>query len=410
MSTKTEFIGFTFDGIHSSAFNAVVTIDNRLPIGLTPEFTHKTTTIPGKAGALYWGTDIGNRIFDIPLAFTGVTSSQLSQMKKWLAPDNVGQLIFDESPYMYHMVRVNSIPIMEVVPFETTTRVGISNAASFRQHLYNGEIKLQFIAFEPYGTGVTALSPLLLSSGNFPGWWGASGRLPYYFNMGSYTTVMVTPGTRTQDDWDSSNNPLQVYQGGDAPAPLTISFAIGGSPTTPITITNLSLNKIFTIGALSVLNADALHWHVYIKPLTGEVIGHAVSSTNASGVDTYSKYVLNGICVGVFPYVQNINPPYIGIITRADATHASIDPASASLYARNSVALDRAYLLGHDGINGGTAYAQYISHASSDTLLVTTTDPIIFTGGRVGMVIIPNLFHISPSVYEVAVTYSYKYQ
>jgi hypothetical protein len=73
---KGDFIGFTFNDIHSSELGIVrVSSGNRYEEQLTPQFKDKSVEIPGKEGAIYLGSEIDKREFRIPFAFAGITEN-----------------------------------------------------------------------------------------------------------------------------------------------------------------------------------------------------------------------------------------------------------------------------------------------------------------------------------------------
>ena len=146
-----DFIRLTFDGKKTSDFNLyVVSNSGRYTAPLAPQFENRTTSVPGRPGLLYWGTDLGNQEFSISLATDSMTGTQLNEFRKAFAPGKLGNLTFEESFYKTYKVMLSAPPTLSFLPFEKNG-----------ENIYKGEVELQMITLEPYGYSEVPLVPTI---------------------------------------------------------------------------------------------------------------------------------------------------------------------------------------------------------------------------------------------------------
>lgn len=139
-----EFLGFSFNGRHSSEFNLTVVSSGLTQRALFAEFEDKTVEVSGRDGAYYFGTKIKTRPLNVSVAFDNLTSSKKRELLLWLKPQLVAKLFFDEAPYKYYWAKLASPPSFSFVPFETDITGGV-------EHLFKGTLELTFVANDPYG-------------------------------------------------------------------------------------------------------------------------------------------------------------------------------------------------------------------------------------------------------------------
>ena len=78
---KGDFIGFTFDGIHSSELGIVrVSGGDRYEEALVPSLSLKTTNVPGGDGSYYFGTNYTQRNINLQIAFDSLTQQQFMRL------------------------------------------------------------------------------------------------------------------------------------------------------------------------------------------------------------------------------------------------------------------------------------------------------------------------------------------
>lgn len=215
-----DFIRLTFDGVKTSDLNLyVVSNSGRYTTSLSPQFENRTTSVPGRPGLLYWGTDLGAQELTIQLATDGITGTQLNKLKKLFVPGKLGTLSFEESSYREYKVMLLAPSSMNFVPFIKT------EASGYPTSLYKGEIELQLTTLEPYGYSITGLytgsldNPSRLESG-----------LPRLADFPATTTTYhISHNIRVQNRATTANkaqnvNSVYISHAGNAEGELDLIF------------------------------------------------------------------------------------------------------------------------------------------------------------------------------------------
>ena len=141
MALDMDFIGFSFNGRHSSEFNVyLVSNGSRYQDVLVPSPTDYTEQVPGRAGELYFGSDIESRQFSISIAYDDLSERQVRQLRQWLTPKATGELIFDERPYKAYSAKISGSPTLDFICFDKTDG----------SRVYKGEGSIEFICYYPY--------------------------------------------------------------------------------------------------------------------------------------------------------------------------------------------------------------------------------------------------------------------
>ena len=140
-----DFIGFTFNGQHSSKFKVLRTNDgsDRYQDDLIPGISDSSEEVPGGNGVYYFGSKFNSRDFDINIAYDEITESDKRAIKLWLYPDHdLHPLIFDERPYITYWVKLSKNPQFSELCFDNK-KTG--------ERTYKGEAQLSFTAYMPFG-------------------------------------------------------------------------------------------------------------------------------------------------------------------------------------------------------------------------------------------------------------------
>ncbi len=149
MFDTNGYLGFTFAGRHSSEFGLLVVSDgSRYHQTFYNQFSDSVVSVPGKAGGYYFGTQFSQRDFDINCVFDNITSHTVQKIQKWLYPNVVGWLIFDEQPYKRYLVKLSTVPSFNFIPFDEFKTGG---GYSFQKEILKGELNLSFFMLEEYG-------------------------------------------------------------------------------------------------------------------------------------------------------------------------------------------------------------------------------------------------------------------
>lgn len=139
--TSSDYIGFTFNGVHSSELGIKRTSEgSRFNENLLPTFQDKTVQVPGGDGMYHFGSYYTQRQFNISYAFDALTEEQLARIKNVFGDKKIHELIFDETPYKVYQAKVTGSASIKHIPFEE----GETN------RLYKGEGSIQFTAYNPY--------------------------------------------------------------------------------------------------------------------------------------------------------------------------------------------------------------------------------------------------------------------
>lgn len=165
---KGDFIGFTFNNVHSSELGIMRVSDgNRYTENLLPAFQEKTVQVPGADGTYYFGSYYTQKQIDLSIVFDEMTQEQFVRAKQLFGDKNIHSLIFDESPYKYYKVKSTGTPNFKYVCFDKdrdknerdfhfgrdirdkSSLYGV-NARKHRDRIYKGEGQLNFMAYMPY--------------------------------------------------------------------------------------------------------------------------------------------------------------------------------------------------------------------------------------------------------------------
>lgn len=141
VEADTDFIGFTFNGKHSSELGIVRTSDgSRFNENLLPVISDKTVQAPGADETYYFGSYYTHQVFDIPFAFDNLTEQKFAELKRWLGDKKIHDLVFDERPYKIYSAKITGSATIKHIPFSE----GETN------RVYKGEGSVQFTAFKPF--------------------------------------------------------------------------------------------------------------------------------------------------------------------------------------------------------------------------------------------------------------------
>lgn len=212
----TDYIGFTFNGIHSSQLGIVRTSEgSRFNESLLPAIQDKTVQVPGGDGAYHLGSYFTQRQFNISYAFDSLTEQQLARIKKVFGDKKIHELIFDETPYKVYRAKVSGTASIKHIPF----------AEGETNRIYKGEGSIQFTAFEPFARSVKKYADEYIEQ-NFNEWESAANLLG------------------TQGEFDRLiGNEIKLYNPGDRESDFVITFNFGESNFIPQGAITISTNE-----------------------------------------------------------------------------------------------------------------------------------------------------------------------
>lgn len=197
MAKKGDFIGFTFNGIHSSTLGLYrVSNGSRYNETLLPEFSDKTTVVAGADRVNYSGTEYGKKTFPIEIAFDSVTEKQLRQIKQLFSTKIPQDLVFDELPYKVYKAKASTQPSISFICFDEKDKDG--NLI----RIYKGEGRIDLVSYYPYG-----------------------------FCQPNYLDIHKEDPELNQDEWVESSGLLteidtkEIYNPGDYDTPFKVTIA-----------------------------------------------------------------------------------------------------------------------------------------------------------------------------------------
>lgn len=256
---KGDFMGFTFNGVHSSDLNIVRTSDgSRYNSELLPSFNDNTVAVPGGDGTYYFGSYYNQKTFPIQFATDELDEVQFRQLRQWLGDKGIHDLIFDEAPYKKYSAKIAAVPNFNYICFDK----GINDS----ERVYKGEGTIQFVCYYPYGRSVwKGLNQVPDTITNESEWAAASG-IPATAPSTSGTSIALkNPG-----DLETDINIITTATSG--------TFQISGDTTRKIVLSNFSR-----------VSGDA---KIRINSST-----HLIEGLNSNNVPTgnlYNKYISSG--------------------------------------------------------------------------------------------------------------------
>ena len=144
-----DFIGFTFDNIHSSDFNLIrVSNGSRYESNLLPSFQDATVQGEGKDGLFYFGSTFKEKNLKISTAFDDLTEENYRKLAETFSDKKLHKLWFDETPYKAYYVKLKQSPVFKNLCFDENY---ISNGEEKIKRKYRGEMDLEFTCLPSWG-------------------------------------------------------------------------------------------------------------------------------------------------------------------------------------------------------------------------------------------------------------------
>ena len=216
-----DFIGFTYNGVHSSDLKIYRTSNSgRYDESMTATMTDKTADVPGGDGQYYFGTTFKNRTFTVNYAFDDLSESDIKEIKKVFRGDGIHDLVFDETPYKAWSAKVTGTATMKHLCFDENYIDKVTQKEKNRRK-YRGEGSITFTCYYPYAHTPTRLWKL--NSGKIE-YGELDGRIADNYNKNIYTN---------KSEWiESSGLKNEVYQNlGDVPVGFSVEMIFSGSTT-----------------------------------------------------------------------------------------------------------------------------------------------------------------------------------
>lgn len=220
---RNDYIGFTYNGIHSSQLNILSVSDgSRYHMDLLPTLEDYSVDIVGGNGANYFGGNYKKREFTLNIAYDNVEEQHFRAMREWLSDREVHDLFFDECPYKVYNAVVSKTPTFKYIAFgDIGTRV------------YKGEGTIVFTCYDPIGYSKNGNYLDDYEYENIEEWALASNMLD---NKNKRIDGVLIPNYYDTPD----NGNIRAYNAGVLPTPFKLKLNWN---STDLIISNSTTNK-----------------------------------------------------------------------------------------------------------------------------------------------------------------------
>lgn len=253
---KGDFVGFTFNGVHSSELGLTRVSDgNRYTENLFPVIQEKTVQVPGADGTYYFGSYFTQRPFNISVVFDDMTEEQLQKIKRLFGDKKVHDLIFDELPYKIYKVKSTGTPNLKYVCFNENMDSfdrDFNNEQFFKNkeqlygvgarspygRIYKGEGQLNFVCYSPFARSRYKYIDEY-NIFNVPEWGSMDDATAnnVHYNLYDWASSVNLKSSLTGKEQNQinyqidkvTNNGVMVYNPGDFPVHFNLYFLFSGN-------------------------------------------------------------------------------------------------------------------------------------------------------------------------------------
>lgn len=119
-NASSDFIGFSFNGItHTDMGISRVSEGSRYSEQMLPNFQDKSAQMPGSDYTLYWESFYSTKTWTLQIAFDDMLDRQMRLLRQTLNTKNLSNLTFDERPGIHWLAKVQSVPQLKYICFDT---------------------------------------------------------------------------------------------------------------------------------------------------------------------------------------------------------------------------------------------------------------------------------------------------
>lgn len=241
---KGDFLGFTFNGIHSSELGIFRTSDgNRYNENLLPNIQDKTAVRPGADGTFFYDSFYTQRPFKLSIAFDNLSEEQFRRLRVVFSDKKPHELIFDEAPYKVYMVKITGTPSLKYVCFDKKGKNSINiesqeelyniGPRKITERIYKGEGSLNFVAYQPFARSrYKYLDQYTLE--NVPEWKPMTNNSAQdvYYNLYEWANTSRLKAEGTQKSYNGityqidivTDSGVMYYNAGDIETSFSLSF------------------------------------------------------------------------------------------------------------------------------------------------------------------------------------------
>ena len=323
MFETNGYLGFTFAGRHSSEFGLLVVSDgSRYHQNSFSNFSDSIITVPGKNGGYYFGTQLGNKDFEISCVFDDITPHMIHKIQHWLYPNVIGWLIFDEQPYKRYLVKLASNPVFNFIPFDNFKS---AEGYYFQKEVLKGEVNFSFFSMQEYGIYNPDYELPDIKKGELiPQQAIDSGLIPKnYIRKNIYV-----PHEKIQNI--DSNSMFSLYNAGNGIAIADFYITINKNTNWPLEIKNFNDSVTYKLTNPNEIVKRKCNNYDSILYYKISILG-SKQEIYITGLDEDDKEITEKINVGAyynhfFPKVYHVKPTEICIFTQALNQNGSLEP------------------------------------------------------------------------------------
>lgn len=279
LELRGDFIGFTFNGVHSSDLGIVRTSGgDRYEESLIPSSTLKTVDIPGGDGTYYFGMNYTQKPINLNIAYDSLTQEQISQLTSLFGTKKIVPLIFDEEPYKVYNVKVSGEPRLTYLCFDENN-----------QRIYKGEGSIPLICYSPFARSRFKYREDYTNENILE--WAPSEPGGYdYNNLDEWIDASGIKYKGNYDSYNVSKGDILLWNGGQLPTDfnLYIPFA-EDSNIIPSFFIELGINQLFLSEITKEKETDKK-----IKINTKNNLIEGVNEQNKITGSVYNKYIEKG--------------------------------------------------------------------------------------------------------------------
>lgn len=203
---KDDFLGFTFNGKHSSDFHIVrVSTGSRYETNLMPTSKQNTIDIPSIDGLLYVNNKYQQKEISLDFAFDYLLEENLEAIKNWLCIDSPKELWFDETPYKKYYAKPQGTPRLSWIAFNENGK-----------RIYKGEGNISFICYDPWAHSRYKTLDEYRDEKNLEEWKIAS-NMKQNFDLGNGQFYDYVAESSTQ---------IKVFNAGHLATPFKMAFKV----------------------------------------------------------------------------------------------------------------------------------------------------------------------------------------
>lgn len=161
---KDDYVGFFFNGHHSSEFGLVrIATSEMYSENLLPSYDNIVKKGLAANKSFFFNKHATSKIIDISFATDNLSIGDLERLKQWIYPSNYGEFYLDNEPNTRYLAKLYGNPTFSFVPFASQEKVYFKDRTSFfspdrggpikqrtdGRTIHKGEGKISFIIYEP---------------------------------------------------------------------------------------------------------------------------------------------------------------------------------------------------------------------------------------------------------------------